>query len=53
MLVVLVGFAIGGLFGFKGGVIVTVGNGFSNDLTQYDEFVPGSLFGPTTWTASP
>lgn len=44
VLVVLVGFAIGGLFGYKGGVIVVVGNGFSNNLTQYDDFVPGSLF---------
>lgn len=45
VLVVLVGFAVGGLFGFRAGVIVTVGNGFSNNPTQYDEFVPGSLFG--------
>lgn len=44
VLVVLVGFAIGGLFGYKGGVIVIEGKGFSNDLTQYDDFVPGSLF---------
>ena len=44
VLVVLVGFAVGGLFGYKGGVIVVVGNGFSNNLTQYDDFVPGSLF---------
>ncbi|WP_310526594.1 cytochrome c biogenesis protein ResB [Nocardioides sp.] len=44
VLVVLVGFAIGGLFGYKGGVIVVEGQGFSNDLTQYDDFVPGSLF---------
>jgi cytochrome c biogenesis protein len=46
VLVVLVGFAVGGLFGYKGGVILVVGNGFSNNLTQYDEFVPGSLFAP-------
>lgn len=44
VLVVLAGFAVGGLFGFKGGVIVVEGKGFSNDLTQYDDFVPGSLF---------
>ena len=44
VLVVLVGFALGGLFGYKGGVILVVGNGFSNNLTQYDDFVPGSLF---------
>jgi cytochrome c biogenesis protein len=46
VLVVLVGFAMGGLFGYKGGVILVVGNGFSNNLTQYDDFVPGSLFQP-------
>ena len=44
MLVVLVGFGIGSLFGYKGGVILVVGNGFSNSLTQYDDFDPGSLF---------
>ena len=44
VLVVLVGFAMGGLFGYKGGVILVVGNGFSNSLTQYDDFVPGKLF---------
>ena len=44
VLVVLAGFAVGGLFGYKGGVILVVGNGFSNNLTQYDDFAPGSLF---------
>ena len=46
VLVVLVGFALGGLFGYKGGVILLVGDdyGFSNNLTQYDDFNPGSLF---------
>ncbi len=44
VLVVLVGFALGSLFGYRGGVILVVGNGFSNNLTQYDDFVPGSLF---------
>ena len=47
VLVVLVGFAIGSMFGYKGGVILVVGNGFSNNLTQYDDFVPGSLFKAT------
>jgi cytochrome c biogenesis protein len=45
VLVVLAGFAIGSLFGYQGGVIVVVGNGFSNNLTQYDDFAPGSLMG--------
>jgi cytochrome c biogenesis protein len=43
VLVVLAGFAIGSLLGYQGGVIVVVGNGFSNNLTQYDDFAPGSL----------
>lgn len=44
VLVVLIGFGIGSMLGFKGGVIVVVGNGMSSNLTQYDEFQPGSLF---------
>ena len=44
VLVVLVGFAIGTLFGYKGGVILVTGTPFSNTPTQYDDFVPGSLF---------
>ncbi|GAB2871939.1 cytochrome c biogenesis protein ResB [Nocardioides pacificus] len=44
VLVVLVGFAMGSLFGYKGGVILVVENGFSNNPTQYDDLVPGSLF---------
>jgi cytochrome c biogenesis protein len=46
VLIVLAGFAIGSLFGYKGGVIVLVHGGFSNNLTQYDDFAPGSLFNP-------
>jgi cytochrome c biogenesis protein len=46
LLVVLVGFALGGLLGYKGGVIVVNGQGFSNNLSQYDDFSPGALFGP-------
>jgi cytochrome c biogenesis protein len=44
VLVVLVGFATGSLFGYKGGVILVTGTPFSNTPTQYDDFVPGSLF---------
>ncbi|WP_017933158.1 cytochrome c biogenesis protein ResB [Nocardioides sp. Iso805N] len=49
VIVVLVGFAVGSLFGYKGGVNVLVGDqyGFSNELTQYDDFAPGSLFRPS------
>ncbi len=48
VIVVLVGFAIGQLFGYKGGVIVLTGSGFSNSLSQYDEFSHGSLFDAST-----
>jgi cytochrome c biogenesis protein len=48
VLVVLVGFAIGTLFGYKGGVILVVGKGFANNLTQYDDVKPGSLFDPAS-----
>ncbi|UFN43542.1 cytochrome c biogenesis protein ResB [Nocardioides okcheonensis] len=49
VIVVLVGVAVGSLFGYKGGVILLVGKdyGFSNTLTQYDDFAPGSLFDPS------
>jgi cytochrome c biogenesis protein len=47
VIVVLLAFAYGQVFGYKGGAIVLVGNGFSNSLTQYDDFAPGSLFDPT------
>lgn len=46
VLVVLVGFAGGSLFGYKGGVIVVTGNSFANALSQYDDFSPGGLFEP-------
>lgn len=46
VLVVLVGFAYGQLFGFKGGVVTVAGQGFSNSLSQYDDFAPGRLFAP-------
>jgi len=44
VLVVLVGFAVTGLFGYKGSVAVIAGQGFSNTLTQYDDFTPGARF---------
>ncbi len=46
LLVVLVGFALGSLYGYTGSVIVVKGQGFSNSLSQYDDFNPGALFGP-------
>lgn len=46
LIIVLVGFAMGSMLGYKGGVIVVVGKdyGFTNTLNQYDDFDPGSLF---------
>ena len=44
LLVVLVGFAMGSLWGFKGAVIVVEGGGFGNNPNQYDDFAPGRLF---------
>ena len=46
VLVVLVGFAVGGLWGFKGGVIVVTEDSFANTLSQYDDFRAGALFDP-------
>jgi len=46
VLVVLVGFAVGSLWGFKGGVIVVTKDSFANTLSQYDDFRPGGLFDP-------
>ncbi|MCW2830255.1 MAG: cytochrome biosis protein [Aeromicrobium sp.] len=44
IVVVLIGVAVGTLFGYRGSVIVTEGDSFSNSLTQYDDFSSGSLF---------
>ena len=44
LLFVLLGVAIGVLFGFRGTSVVIVGQGFSNNLTQYDDFSAGARF---------
>jgi len=44
LLVLLVGIALGGLFGYKGTILVKQGDGFANTVSQYDNFVPGRLF---------
>jgi cytochrome c biogenesis protein len=46
VLVVLVGFAVGGLWGFRGGAIVVAKDGFANTLSQYDDFRAGAFFDP-------
>ena len=42
LLFLLLGVAIGGLFGFRGTSVVIVGQGFANNLTQYDDFTAGA-----------
>ncbi|MDN4175816.1 cytochrome c biogenesis protein ResB [Nocardioides sp. SOB77] len=44
LLLVLVGFGYGKLLGYTGGVILVQGTSFTNALSQYDQFVSGSLF---------
>lgn len=44
VIVVLVGVAVGSLFGYRGAAVVTEGDAFANSLTQYDEFASGALF---------
>ncbi|WP_392671356.1 cytochrome c biogenesis protein ResB [Streptomyces sp. LN785] len=44
LIVMLVAFATGQLFKSEGGKLIVDGDGFSNTLTQYDDFKSGSLF---------
>ena len=44
LILVLVGVAWGSLFGYRGNVLVVVGNGFANSIAQYDDFTPGRAF---------
>lgn len=50
ILVVLVGVALGSLFGYRGGVVIVQGSGFANTPTQYDDLAPGDLFDPSALT---
>lgn len=43
LVLILAAVAIGGLFGWRGNVIVKEGSGFSNTLTQYDAWGGGRL----------
>ncbi|MFF0483975.1 cytochrome c biogenesis protein ResB [Streptomyces sp. NPDC004435] len=45
LIVMLVAFAWGQLFKSEGGKLIVEGDGFSNTLTQYDDFRSGSQFG--------
>ncbi|WP_280923307.1 cytochrome c biogenesis protein ResB [Streptomyces lonarensis] len=44
LVVMLIAFAAGALYRSEGGKLVTVGSGFTNTLTQYDDFSSGTLF---------
>ena len=44
LVVLLVGIAMGGLFGFKGTVLVKEGDGFANTVFAYDDLSPGRRF---------
>ncbi|NBM15411.1 cytochrome c biogenesis protein ResB [Streptomyces sp. GC420] len=44
LIVILLGFAAGQLFKSEGGKLIVEGDGFSNTLTQYDDFRSGSMF---------
>jgi cytochrome c biogenesis protein len=45
LIVMLIAFAWGQLFKSEGNKLIVEGDGFSNTLTQYDDFKSGSLFG--------
>ena len=44
LVLLLVGVAMGGLFGFKGTVLVKEGDGFANTILAYDDISPGRQF---------
>lgn len=44
VVVVLLGIAVGSLFGFRGTAMVIAGNGFANTVTQYDGYQSGQYF---------
>ncbi|MGP3952989.1 cytochrome c biogenesis protein ResB [Streptomyces sp. 7N604] len=48
LIVMLVAFAVGQLWKSEGGKLIVDGDGFSNTLTQYDDFKSGSLFDSDT-----
>jgi cytochrome c biogenesis protein len=45
LVVLLVGIALGGLFGFQGSVLLKEGDGFANAVFNYDDIRPGRRFG--------
>jgi cytochrome c biogenesis protein len=50
ILVVLLGFAYGKLYGFTGAVVIVEGQTFANNASRYDNLLPGARFGPDDLT---
>ena len=48
LIVMLVAFAVGSLWKSEGGKLIADGDGFSNSLTQYDDFKSGPFFDTDT-----
>ena len=46
LVALLVGIALGAMFGFKGTVLVKEGDGFANTIISYDDIHPGRRFTP-------
>ncbi|WP_405742971.1 cytochrome c biogenesis protein ResB [Streptomyces sp. NBC_01525] len=46
LIVMLVAFGVGSLWKSEGGKLVTEGDGFANNLTQYDDFTSGPFYDP-------
>ncbi|TKK89784.1 cytochrome c biogenesis protein ResB [Herbidospora galbida] len=46
LLVLLVAVGVGGLFGYRGNVLVIEGDGFANTVAAYDRYLPGSQVSP-------
>lgn len=46
LLVLLFAAAAGQLFGYRGSILVTEGDGFANTISAYDSFQPGRFFDP-------
>ncbi|MGI3782447.1 MAG: cytochrome c biogenesis protein ResB [Janthinobacterium lividum] len=44
LLFLLLGVAVGALWGYRGSSVVVVGQGFSNSITQYDDLSAGAWF---------
>jgi cytochrome c biogenesis protein len=48
LLFLLLGVAVGALWGYRGSSVVIVGQGFSNSVTQYDDLTAGAWFRATS-----